>query len=263
MNFIDKYSGAAEFQKLQQMYHRDYTQTTERYKLKVNKIFNDIECYINIINEQRDRSAVYFTKFENVSSMIAEWSVKKYCFKEIPKLKLNVPDKSKDSIIFKDVNYEDHPIWMRIKGLFGRNKDALKEAKDKIKESLNEIKIKCELESTRWAKISENLELIQKSFVSFNDLYIRSINELRYSIEFVQNTIFQKDIFYFSLETKINPYFLPEKHLHCLMACDRLSRLLCEMSKRTYLDNKSEIILKDIELIKDNQEWIFKSENAA
>ena len=27
-DFIDKYSGATEFQKLQQMYHRDYTKTT-------------------------------------------------------------------------------------------------------------------------------------------------------------------------------------------------------------------------------------------
>lgn len=262
-DFIDKYSGAAEFQKLQQMYHCDYIKITNSYKQAINKTFDDIESYVKVINKQRDKSAVYFTEFENVSSLIAEWSVEKYRFKEIPKLKLIVPDKSKDSIIFKDVNYDEHPIWMRIKGLCGGNKDELEEAKTKIKESLNEIENKCKLESMRWTKISENLKFIQESFVNFNDLYIRSINELRYSIELVQNTVFQKNIFFFSQRTKINPYFFPQKHLHCLMACDRLSRLLCEMSKRTYLDNKSEIILKDIELIKDNQEWICKSEKAA
>ena len=262
-DFIDKYSGAAEFQKLQQIYHCDYIKITKSYKQAINKTFDDIKSYVNVINKQRDKSAVYFTEFENVSSLIAEWSVEKYRFKEIPKLKLIVPDKSKDSIIFKDVNYDEHPIWMRIKGLCGGNKDELEEAKTKIKESLNEIENKCKLESMRWTKISENLKFIQESFVNFNDLYIRSINELRYSIELVQNTVFQKNIFFFSQRTKINPYFFPQKHLHCLMACDRLSRLLCEMSKRTYLDNKSEIILKDIELIKDNQELICKSEKAA
>lgn len=260
---INKYSGAAEFQKLQNLYHSDYTKITKRYRQEVDNIFNDIKCYIDVINEQRSQSAVYFEKFEDVSSLIAEWSVEKYRFKEIPELKLKVPDRSKDSTIFKDVNYDEHPIWMRIKGLFGGNKAAFEEAKNKIKESLQEIENKCDLEKKRWTAISGNLNFIRDSFVSFNDLYIHSISELRYSIDFVQNTVYQKDIFFFSKETKINPYFLPEKHLHCLMACDRLSRLLCEMSKRKYLDDKSEIIKKDIELIKDNQKLICESKKAA
>lgn len=254
---IDNYSGAKEFEALKKVYHEKYREITGKYKGIVNNTFENISTYVDTINAQREQAAVNFMEFEEVSKLIAEWSIDKYHFKEIPRLQMKVPDKSKDSTIFLEVNYDEHPIWMRLKGIFTKgNQNALTEAEGKIKASLQEIEDKCRIETMRWTKVSENLNQVQGVFVEFNEYYIRVIEELRYAIGLVKCAMVQKDIFLFEENYKINPYFLPEKHLHCLMACDRLSRLLCEMSKRTYLDSQSVILENDVKCIQEDREAI-------
>jgi hypothetical protein len=242
-------TGQNRFDALKEKYVCGYNNITAQFKNDANKVFDALKKDFDIINTERKKSADYFQKFENTASAIADWDIAKYRFNEIPRIQLTVPEKTAVSIIFMEADYDKNPIWQNIKGLFTfGNKSALNEAELKIKGLLSETRTKCQNELLRWEKIAESIKFIRGCFVDVNDIYIRVINELQYAIQLVKNTAYQRDIFTFP-EAKVNPYFLPRKHVLCLMACDRLSRVLCEMSKKKYLSEKDEIIDADLEAV--------------
>ena len=70
------------------------------------------------------------------------------------------------------------------------------------------------------------------------------IRELGYSVDLLRESGYMQNMFLFAnSDEKLNPAFLPNRHIRCLQDCDKLSRLLCDLSKRIYFnDSKVEII---------------------
>ena len=66
------------------------------------------------------------------------------------------------------------------------------------------------------------------------------MNEIDYALEMLRMNYYLRDFNYFGkTESELNVYFLPERHLKCLMACDKMSRILCTMAKQKYLDKNA------------------------
>ncbi len=64
-----------------------------------------------------------------------------------------------------------------------------------------------------------------------------------------------RDMYYFSgMQGNVNPYFLPKHHLNILMACDKLTRILCKMTRLHYVSagaKEPTAIAADIESVKE------------
>jgi len=84
------------------------------------------------------------------------------------------------------------------------------------------------------------VKLIRENFEAFIEYYEKLIKELDYAINLIRMNYYQRDLDYFQeTDSQVNPYFLPDRHLKCLMACDKMSRILCIMAKQRYLDSKA------------------------
>ena len=203
------------------------------------------------INYSRDKAKNLFLEFEQLSSVFAEWKIRHYniveCFnpRYFPFTKLK-----KRKEFFSEVDFDNDPWWNRLKG-FGTGGilivKQIKDAENKIKEADKAFKDECnqaEEEIKRYQKVVKSLEFVEENFVFFTDFYNSMIRELGYSVHLLRESGYMQNMFFFAnSDEKLNPAFLPNRHIQCLQACDKLSRLLCDLSKRIYFnDSKVEVI---------------------
>lgn len=210
-----------------------------------------IQKQLNSINNSRNKSKNLFQEFEQLSSVFADWKIRSYniveCFnpKTFSFTKLKEPKE-----FFSKVDFDNDPWWMRIKGLGTVGILIVKrveEAENKIKEADIAFKDECnqaEEEIKRYLKVTESLKFVEENFVFFIDFYNSMIRELGYSVDLLRESGYMQNMFFFAnSDEKLNPAFLPNRHIRCLQACDKLSRLLCDLSKRIYFnDSKVEVI---------------------
>lgn len=210
-----------------------------------------IQKQLNSINNSRNNSKNLFQEFEQLSSVFADWKIRSCniveCFnpKTFSFTKLKEPKE-----FFSEVDFDNDPWWTRIKGLGTGGiliVKQIEEAENKIKEADKAFHDQCdqaEEEINRYLKIAKSLRFVEENFVFFTDFYNSMIRELGYSVDLLRESGYMQNIFFFANSgERLNPAFLPNRHIRCLQACDKLSRLLCDLSKRIYFnDSKVEVI---------------------
>lgn len=212
-----------------------------------------IQKQLTNINNLRNKAKNLFLEFEQLSSVFADWKIRHYniveCFNCKPfSLKLKEPKE-----FFLEVDFDNDPWWNRFKGFISGGFVTVKqieEAEDKLKEADIAFKDQCnqaEEEVKRYLKVAESLKFVEENFVFFTEFYNSMIKELSYSIDLLRESGYMQNMFFFAnSDEKLNPAFLPNRHIRCLQACDKLSRLLCELSKRKYFnDSNIEVIETD------------------
>lgn len=210
-----------------------------------------IQKQLTNINYSRDKAKNLFQEFEQLSSVFADWKIRRCniveCFNprhfSFTKLK-------ERKEFFSEVDFDNDPWWNRLKGFITGGiliVKQIEEAENKIKEADKAFHDQCdqaEEEIKRYQKVVKSLEFVEENFVFFTDFYNSMIRELGYSVDLLRESGYMQNIFFFANSgEKLNPAFLPNRHIRCLQACDKLSRLLCDLSKRIYFnDSQVEVI---------------------
>ena len=242
----DNFVGKAQFDEA----HCDYLKLVDENTRNVAEIKTarrDLTAKINkrlsSINAHKVTSKALFDRFEATSRKIAQWIVARYDASDVFRCEpvRDSPMKSAGEV-FADVDFENDPIWNHIKGAFSAGLLTVAQVEDA------KVKIYgCRRTATtawkqdrevnkKYAKLLESLDFVDEAFGVFVPLYEKLQDELEYALSSVGQIMMQRDMYYFAdANVKVNPYFLPKRHLNVLMACDKLTRILCEMSKRHYV----------------------------
>ena len=233
----------------------------ECLRIRINKELKDI-------NVCRRLAGIYFRNFEQISAAIANWKVQRY---EHTEVFISVPFRlspmTSESKIFKDVNFTNSPIQNYLKGFLtaGLMVDSqVKDARvhlDGVRRGIKEEAKKAKGEIMRWTHVCESLEEIRKDFEAFNRFFRDLIQELDYSLQMLRMNYYQRDFDYFgSFESRLNVFFLPDRHLKCLMACDKMARILCTMAKQKYLDRTAAVDVNqnEVDMVRDYKSEVGK-----
>lgn len=225
-----------------------------------SRIVDDVKS----INASKRRSAELFGRFSKAAAEISSWNIATYdaqdafvCVSVKP-----APIKSKNDV-FADVNFDRDPIWNNLKGIATLGLVTSAQVEDARVAIANqrkaaEAKWADDKEDTRQLTLVEtSLAFVRDSFDLFIDAYEKMISEVEYAIALMRNAQGMLDASFFSEGDKVNPYYLPKRHVLALMACDKLSRLLCEMSKRRYVTSGNAVIVSDEKLVRGYREEEF------
>ena len=242
----DNFVGKAQFDEA----HREYTELVGENAANVAEIakerkeLNDkINEQLKSINERKNASKGLFDRFVSASCKIAEWRVARYETSDvfIAEPVMETPLKSVAEI-FADVDFCNDPIWNHIKGVFTAGLLTVSQVEDanvKIEGYKRAARSSWDQDreiNSKYRKLLESLEFVGSAFDVFVPLYSKLQDELEYALSSISQIMAHRDIYYFAdANVKVNPYFLPKHHLNILMACDKLTRILCEMNKRHYI----------------------------
>lgn len=213
-----------------------------------------IQKQLSCINSSRMKANVLFRKFEQLSSAFSVWKIRNQVFTECFSLKkFSFTKLKEDKDFFSKVDFDNHPIRTKLEGWLSAGISIeihVKEVEEMIKASKiafeDEYRTAQE-EVKRYKKVAESLTFVEENFMFFTDFYRSLLNELGYSIDLLREAGYMRNMFFFANSgEKLNPAFLPNRHIRCLQACDKLSRLLCDLAKRKYFnDSNVEIIELD------------------
>ena len=184
-----------------------------------------------------------FDRFVIASRKIAEWRVARYETSDVfIATPVNVAPLKSDAEIFADVDFRNDPIWNHIKGAFTAGFLTVSQVEDanvKIEGYERAARSSWDQDretNSKYKKLLESLEFVGSAFDVFVPLYSKLQDELEYALSSVSLIMAHRDMYYFAdANVTVNPYFLPKHHLNILMACDKLTRILCEMNKRHYI----------------------------
>lgn len=247
---VNEFSGRVLYDKAKAAYSE-----IRKEKRKLQKVVNDkredlrvaINGELKKINACRRLSGIHFRRFEQVAKAIANWKIYRYESIEVfGDVKISLSPMTSESKVFSDVDFKNSPIQNYLKGIMTGGLLIDSQVKDVyvkiegLRKALDEETKKARAEQTRWEKVRESLETIRKNFEAFIKFYAELVNEIDYALEMLRMNYYLRDFNYFGkTESELNVYFLPERHLKCLMACDKMSRILCTMAKQKYLDKNA------------------------
>lgn len=232
-------------------------QLKEDQKKRQEEVTSRLKEQSDIIQEQlcringfRSQAGVLFRRFEQLSSAFSVWKIRNRVFKEHFSSKNFTFTKLKaDKDFFYKVDFDSllttFEAWMTAGILI---ESRVKEAEEMIEGSRKAFEDEsraAQEEIKRYKKIAESLTFVKECFVFFTDFYKSLLDELGYSIDLLREAGYMRSMFFFAeSDEKLNPAFLPNRHIRCLQACDKLSRLLCDLAKRKYFDDSEVEIIE-------------------
>ena len=243
---ISTLSGEKYYYEVKEYYenlNREKEEKQEELSNALRETNHQINAEIDLINRSRIQSARTNERFERIARSVANWKIRKYeIAEEGINLQFDFEELESHSQIFVDVNFDEEPIWNTIKGIATLGlltRSQLNDVKARIKgmeEAFQYEKEQAEAENMRWNLVLQSVQAVRNDFDYFIRFYCDLLGELDYALDLLRQELCQHDLFFFSTErTILDPNLLPERHLRCLMACDKMARILCAMSKRKYI----------------------------
>lgn len=247
---VDNVSGRVLYDEAKKEYNdirkeeRNEQKKIDTKRIEVGDLINDELSKINVC---RKHAGVLFKQFELTASAISSWTIHRYEPHEVFRpTSIKIPKMPYREKVFSEVDFDKSPMKNYLKGLatggmlVASEVSKVREHIRGMKKALKEEKKKAHDEIKKWVYVRESVKLIRENFEAFIEYYEKLIQELDYAINLIRMNYYQRDLDYFrDVDSQINPYFLPDRHLKCLMACDKMSRILCIMAKQRYLDSKA------------------------
>ena len=227
---------------------KDYSKFVDEYSKKIKFSLSSIES----LKEKLRKT--HFKRFIEQSSRFSEWEIAENSITNdfsYEKIKL---DSLKPKSSYISIDFDESPFKSYFKasfflGLFSRK--AAKESLHKVKDAKKQFEAEWPKINTEKTRLKNTLASVQQVESFFKDLvvfYEELQGELDYSISLLSNTMMVINPHYNG--KKLDCYFLPEKHLLTLMACDKMTRILYSICKLQIFDSKQELIKKDLEFIR-------------
>ena len=254
-----KFSGQAKYEEAKDLLEDlqiKKEKAEKSYKEYISKVTKNIKKNIEKLNTHRKKlKEVNFEKFTTLVSMFAEWDIDPVLQEKLTEIKQKnlIINLNKDDL-FDGIDFDEHALRenclaILTLGIYTRKKanQALENVKHQ-ESVLNEEIARLEAEKIRLKLVEESLQQAVSYFASFHGLYENILSELEYSVNMLQGIYLLNKPFFFN--GKIDPYYLPEKHLLCLMASEKMTRILHSMSKQRYIsfNNKKQLIINKNEI---------------
>lgn len=265
-NAVEGFTGEACFKLAKARFEelRKEQQKRQEYINKQLKQCGDIiQTHLQGINNSRSKTNGLFRQFERLSSAFSDWEIRNRIIIECFQPKYFSFTKLKEPRdFFHEVDFDNDPWWTSIKGAVTGGLltvNQIEKAEEKIRFEQKAFDAECnnaEEEIKRYQKMTDSLKFVADNFEFFIDFYGLMIKELGYSVDLLRESGYMQNMFFFANSAeKLTPAFLPNRHIRCLQACDKLSRLLCNLSKRKYFDDsKLEVIEADRQRIEKYRE---------
>ena len=262
---IDNVSGRVLYDEAKKEYNdvrKEKRAEQKKIDAKRTEIGDLINDELSKINACRKRAGTLFGKFESIASTISSWKIHKYEESEVFRpASIKIPEITSREKVFSEVDFDKDPIKNYLKGLLSvgllvqSDVSNVREHIYGMREALNIEKKKANDMIKKWKYVRESVKLVRESFEAFIEYYEKLLIELDYAINLIRMNHYQCDLDYFvGHDSQINAYFLPDRHLKCLMACDKMSRILCTMAKQRYLDSKAiSIVSSEYSKVKEMQ----------
>jgi hypothetical protein len=220
------------------------------YQTFVEKTTSEIDSEVSFINEaKRSLNNEHFSRFVRISSRIASWEV---IIKELPD-RFHYESLQTDDIKARDelflIDFDKNPVKSNLiavftLGFWSRKKAT--ETLDKVKEQEKVFELestKLETEKTRLTAVLASLKNVSLYFRELTKVYEGVLDELEYTVAMVANaTQLVNPTF---KDHKVDCYLFPNEHLLCLMAADKMTRILFEMTTLRYVSQEGELIEGD------------------
>lgn len=228
-----------------------------------------IDDAVSRINSDKQIVKESFERFIAVASSIADWKIATYdSFDTFVSTTVKPAPIQTKRQVFSDVDFDSEPIWNSFKGVITLGfltESQVKDAEVTIANHRKAAKAKWaddKEDNNQLERVAESLEFVRESFDTFLAFYGSMIDELKYAVTLLKRTQGLLDPFYFDEDGRINLYFMPRRHVLALMACDKLSRVLCEMAKRCYVvqnAGKTEAVEQDEKLVRNFKDDEFEA----
>ncbi|OGV64594.1 MAG: hypothetical protein A3K19_29655 [Lentisphaerae bacterium RIFOXYB12_FULL_65_16] len=189
-----------------------------------------------------------FSRFVVLANRFANWEVNDAITLDVAKRASNqtVKLRARDELFLIDfdrMGFAKRAGHLLFLGLFSRKR--AKETLIKVQEQESVLKAelaKLDAEKARLDVVLASLQQIDEYFQGLVTIYDRLLDELAYAVSMLGAA--------YSLNraapaAKLDIYFLPRQHLLCLMGADKLTRVLHQMRKLSYLNAECQLLEKD------------------
>jgi len=210
---------------------------------KKSKKLHELTCqHIEAINSFRKRlQGQDFNRFMRLTSVFSHWTVDDINFKEASRRSTVKMGKIRDREELFEIDFDRNPILANAKAIFTLGFWTRKKADNTLKNVqqqaavLEEEAAKLDAELARIRAICKSLKEVVDYFTGLHGCYGRLLDELEYSVHYVRSAYLLRDSHFF--DGKFDVYYLPKRHLLCLMAAEKLTRIMFAMGSRKYLDS--------------------------
>lgn len=228
------------------------------YDVFVERTTDDIEQVVNKINQMKSSlNHQHFQRFIRVSSRIASWDI---VLKDLPE-RFHYDQVRPEGIKNRDelflIDFDKNPIKSNLKALVSLGFWSRKKATETLHKVQEQEKVldhelgKLETEKTRLKAVLESLRNVSIYFEELTQVYSGVLDELEYTVNLVANAGYVLNPAY--KEEKVDCYLFPKQHLLCLMAADKMTRILFEMTTLRYLSRQGELIESDQSTLKEKR----------
>jgi hypothetical protein len=257
-------TGKENFDKAKELYQKIQSEieaADKDYTAFSNQISKDIQSAVTGINSaKKDLIASGFNRFINITSRIAAWEVViNQTSEEFEYKRIKIDGmKNKEDLFL--IDFDEHIFKSNLKALVSLGFWSRKEAKEtlhKVQEQEKVVEheiVKIAAEKKRLNLVLESLTQIERYFSELTQSYSLILDELGYAVNLVSASCHIANPAYHS--NKIDCYFMPEGHLHCLMAAEKMTRILHEMARLNYLGENGTIIDSDQAHLRESRKTI-------
>lgn len=218
----------------------------------INKKIEGINSCLDSIYELRKLLANdLFPAFKEVSNNFAEWEICTTTFKEFCTIKnIQVHRLKPRESVFK-IDFEHHPIKNNLMALATLGFATCKQAAETLTNIEAEKKVfekkqaNNDAEKKRYSILLKSLKDIVHYLEEMISFYRSLIEELKYAANTLHAAYALSRPNWYS--GKLDCYFLPHRHILCLMSADKMTRILHQMAMQKYMGKNSHIIMADFD----------------
>lgn len=214
-------------------------------------------AYLQRINAVRTKlQKDDFQRFLKLTLVFAEWKVDSVSVEELVKTAEHKVGEIRSGAELFTIDFDNNPIKENLKAVFTLGFLTRKQARDTLKnvqEEEQKIKVeqaKIDAEKKRMQLVCDSLAQVVEYIESLHGLYASLLDELDYAVHFVRSSYFLHSSKF--MTGRFDVYHLPERHLLCLMACEKMTRIMFSMSQRRYFDESLQLHETDVEAARED-----------
>lgn len=205
-----------------------------------------------------------FERFILLTEVFSHWTIQDISIQEIARKSTTKVAKLRDREELFKIDFDRNPIASNLKALLTFGFWSRKQVDSTLK-NVQEEECKLDMEAeklngelTRLKKVCEALKQVTTYFECLHGSYTRLLDELEYAVHYVRSAYLLQDTQFFN--GTFDVYYLPKRHLLCLMAAEKLTRILYEMGSRKYLSSSLVLEEEDMEAAKRDFESYAETE---
>lgn len=248
------YTGKDKFDQANRLYEElaSRQKATENNHCEfIRRITEEIEREVESINKYKQLLGTeHFQRFVTIARKISCWEIvlqdmpERFHYTKIQSEQI----KGRDSLFL--IDFDKNPIRNHLEAFLTLGFSTRKRATETLYMVQEQEKVlDCEItkikaEEARLEVVLESLRNVATYFKDLTKIYNDILNELDYSINLVANAGYLINPL-FNVNGKIDCYLFPHKHLLCLMASEKMTRILHKMTTLHYLSQDCNIIDDD------------------